>query len=259
MSPGRNDRGSNDGASSLAALSTVAHERSRYAAASSSHLAPLPLASLLDARSAPAETRVLTPRDVEQLRRALPSRYVCSDWYLLYSTTVHGTSLNTLHMRASGSGGCILALRDRSGGRFGGFASEWREPEVPPRFYGSGECFLFHVQPPDQVDSPDAVHVHRWAGANSHYLFSHKDHLAMGSGGRFGLWVDSELLHGSSGPSETFGNPCLCDPAASLEVSEDGWPTSREFVCDVLEVWGVDANAIATRQAHLEMMRSRKA
>ncbi len=259
MGPQRNERGSNDGASSLSAPSTAAHEQPRCTTASSSHLTPLPPASLLDVRSAPAETRVLTPRDVEQLRRALPSRYVCSNWHLLYSTTVHGISLNTLHMRASGCGGCILALRDRSGGRFGGFASEWREPEVPPRFYGSGESFLFHVQPSDQVDSPVAVHVHRWSGANSHFVFSQKDHLAMGSGGRFGLWVDSELLHGSSGPSETYSNPCLCDPAAPLEVSEDGWPTSREFVCDVLEVWGVDANAIATRQAYLEMMRSREA
>eukprot|EP00962_Isochrysis_galbana_P029680 scaffold9534_cov90-Isochrysis_galbana.AAC.3 len=34
----------------------------------------------------------------------------------------------------------------------------------------------------------------------------------MGSGGHFGLWIDSELLHGSSGTSATFANPCLCVP-----------------------------------------------
>jgi len=34
----------------------------------------------------------------------------------------------------------------------------------------------------------------------------------MGSGGHFGIWIDSDLLHGSSGTSGTFSNPCLCTP-----------------------------------------------
>ena len=34
-------------------------------------------------------------------------------------------------------------------------------------------------------------------------MFSSRDHFAMGSGGHFALYLDADLLHGSSGPSDT--------------------------------------------------------
>jgi len=49
--------------------------------------------------------------------------------------------------RSSGVGACVLALRDRSGCVFGGFASEVKQPggARPDRrhFYGTGEVRLF--------------------------------------------------------------------------------------------------------------------
>eukprot|EP00908_Phaeocystis_cordata_P007114 Transcript_17762.p7 GENE.Transcript_17762~~Transcript_17762.p7 ORF type:complete len:84 (+),score=10.83 Transcript_17762:860-1111(+) len=60
----------------------------------------------------------------------------------------------------------------------------------------------------------EACAIWRWTGANSYFMFSAKDHFAVGSGGHFALWLDSELLHGSSGTSHTPGRrscrgPCL--------------------------------------------------
>lgn len=201
----------------------------------------------------PAETRLFSPFILQQMAASIPSRFAMSDWRLLYSTLVHGISLNTLYLRTAGCGPCILAMREREGVVFGAFATEIRPASLPPTFYGGGESFVFQVEslhnlpPLPQEDSPpptEACAIYRWTAANSYFVISAKDHLALGSGGHFALWLDSELLHGSSGPSQTFANPCLSrrSNAASALGGEVG-----EFVCDVLEVWGVDGGMIARR------------
>ena len=77
----------------------------------------------------------------------------------------------------------------------------------------------------------------------------------MGSGGRFGIWLDDELLHGSSGYCETFGNPCLCDPAAPTVAAFGDIASAHEFECHTVEVWGVDAMAVARRQRAIDNER----
>ena len=215
---------------------------------------------LLDGRAEAVGSQILSSFTLKQLAGAMPSRFALADWRLLYSTTVHGISLNTLHVRTAGCGSCILAIKDREGNVFGAFCSEWREPSLPPSFYGSGECFLFSVErlvdlPPLPVgDAPppnEAVNVHRWTGANSFFMLSDRDHLALGSGGHFGLWLDADLLHGSSGPSATFGNTCLC--RQRCDENGDDAPLVGEFCCDVLEMWGMEHTAIARRQHDLMM------
>ena len=81
-------------------------------------------------------------------------------------------------------------------------------------------------------------------------MLSSRDHLALGSGGHFGLYLDAELLHGSSGPSETFGNVCLCRQRPGGTPYEDDPPVG-EFRCAALEVWGMDHAAIGKRQHEL--------
>ena len=69
------------------------------------------------------------------------------------------------------------------------------------------------------------------------------------------MWLDSELLHGSSGPSATFGNVCLCRPP-NAAPPEDGsaLPDVGEFRCAVLEVWGMEHSA--SRPTGLELVPS---
>lgn len=146
-------------------------------------------------------------------------------------------------------------------------AHSWCEPSNPPKFYGSGETFLYAVEklrdlpptPAEPAEPPpdEAVHVHRWTGSNSFFMFSARDHLAMGSGGHFGLYLDSDLLHGSSGPSETFGNSCLCRQRPGGEPLPDDPPVG-EFRCAILEVWGMDHSSISRRERDL-MLRGMRA
>lgn len=73
----------------------------------------------------------------------------------------------------------------------------------------------------------------------------------MGSGGHFGLCLDSELLHGSSGPCETFGNECLCRQRADGPFEDEA--AVGEFQCEVLEVWGMEHAKIKLREQELMM------
>jgi len=226
---------------------------------------PVYVPALLDERARPQESLLLSRCALLQLAAQCPTRYACSDWTLLYSTQLHGFSLLTLHRRASACGPCVLVLRARGKDdvrrTFGFVASEWRPPQEPNHFYGTGETFVWQLErlanlpplldgsgepPPDEV-----LHTYRWSGRNSHFCFSAREHLAVGSGGHFALWLDAELLHGSSGTSETFSNPSLCtgrtaQPSADEEEQEVG-----EFRCENLEVWGLDERLIRLRRAQL--------
>ena len=126
----------------------------------------------------------LSPFVLRQLAAALPSRFCYADWRILYSTAVHGISLNTFYQKTHGCGCCLLALRDASGNVFGGFCTEWREPSGEAKFYGGGETFLYSVEklrnlPPlpvgDEKPPDEAVHVHRWSGANSFFMLSGRE------------------------------------------------------------------------------------
>lgn len=44
---------------------------------------------------------------------------------------------------------------------------------------------------------------------NDFFMYGTPDCLAVGGLGHFAIWVDSELLNGSSGTCGTFGSPCL--------------------------------------------------
>ena len=101
---------------------------------------------LLDGKGGHTASSIMSNAVLQQLSSALPSRFAYSDWRLLYSTCVHGISINTLYLRTEGCGSCLLVLKDRNGNTFGGFCSEWRPPSRPAHFYGSGETFLFGVE-----------------------------------------------------------------------------------------------------------------
>ena len=221
------------------------------AAPSASRIADA-MPALLDAHGREAQSQILSPLTIRLLAGALPARFVHIDWRLLYSTAVHGISLNTFYAKTSGCGCCLLAIKDDAGHIFGGFCTEWREPVTPPAFYGGGETFLFAVddQGGASAGGEAGVRLYPWSGDNSFFMFSHRDHLAIGSGGHFGLYLDAELLHGSSGPCETFGNECLCRPkhgSGGGGRRDDELPVG-EFRCAVLEVWGMDHSMISRRQ-----------
>ncbi|KAF8069683.1 Oxr1 [Scenedesmus sp. PABB004] len=153
------------------------------------------------------------------LAAALPPRFQGRAWALAYGSHRHGISLATLFRRGAGLSPSVLLVRDGGGHVFGAFATEpWRPA---PRFFGSGETFVFQLAP-HKVAFPWAV----GGGAkNDFFQYATPDALAVGGLGAFAIWLDAELLQGSSGACGTFGSPCL----ASRE----------EFTVNAVELWAL--------------------
>ncbi|KAL5992386.1 hypothetical protein ACLOJK_013303 [Asimina triloba] len=66
--------------------------------------------------------------------------------------------------------------------------------------------------------------VENYAGANRYFTLCSTDFLALGGGGHFALYLDGDLLSGSSSFSETFGNSCLAH--------------TEDFDVKEVELWG---------------------
>eukprot|EP01025_Chloroclados_australasicus_P013409 TRINITY_DN1631_c0_g1_i1.p1 TRINITY_DN1631_c0_g1~~TRINITY_DN1631_c0_g1_i1.p1 ORF type:complete len:546 (+),score=55.68 TRINITY_DN1631_c0_g1_i1:80-1639(+) len=150
------------------------------------------------------ESYLLSELHVRCLNNHLPSRHRFSTWELVYSTARHGISLQTLYRRsASARPPTILVVRDSAGYIFGCFTSEqWK---VHPRYYGTGETFVFQLQP--------HLIAYDWnrqsETANEYFQYAQVDSLGVGGGPHFALWLDGELSRGSSGVCQTFGCGCL--------------------------------------------------
>jgi len=97
---------------------------------------------------------------------------------------------------------------------------------------------------------------------NAHFIRSDAEGLFFGSGGAYGLALDASLLHGTSGPSETYGNsplPLVAAPPTSgsfnsprvQQLPHDAAQNAAvvHFECAALEVWGVDESTCRTLPA----------
>ncbi|PRQ48719.1 putative TLDc domain-containing protein [Rosa chinensis] len=59
----------------------------------------------------------------------------------------------------------------------------------------------------------------RAKGANRYFTLCATAFLAIGGGGHFALYLNSDLLSGSTSVSETYGNPCLAN-SLDFDVKE---------------------------------------
>ncbi|KXZ47059.1 hypothetical protein GPECTOR_38g296 [Gonium pectorale] len=139
---------------------------------------------------------ILSGNQASALASAVPPLERMKSWTLSYSTTKHGISLATLYRKAVNGVPSILLVRD-----FG------------------GETFVFQLEP-YRVAYP-------WRSLsqvkNDFFQYGTPECLAVGGLGHFAIWLDAELLHGSSGTCGTFGSPCLAH--------------NEEFKIQYVEVW----------------------
>ena len=89
---------------------------------------------LLNSKGQVIETGVLSPCTLQQLAAAIPSRFMMADWRLLYSTAVHGISLNTLYLRTAGCGACLLVIKARTSRAASGTAHTQQPLPAPCQF-----------------------------------------------------------------------------------------------------------------------------
>ncbi|XP_063299245.1 nuclear receptor coactivator 7 isoform X2 [Pelobates fuscus] len=158
---------------------------------------------------------LLNDMHVEKLAHRLPARVQGYPWHLEYSTHKHGTSLKTLYRNLSClDSPVLLVVKDMDNQVFGAYATH--PFRLSDHYYGTGETFLFTFNPDFKI--------FKWSGENSYFINGDISSLEIGGGGgRFGLWLDSDLYHGRSNSCSTFKNE-------TLSKKED-------FIVQDVEVW----------------------
>jgi hypothetical protein len=148
---------------------------------------------------------LLEERHVRALVAEVPLRHRQARWRLAYSTQRDGISLQTMLRKVKGCSPTVLVVRDMGRAVFGAFCSEpWR---VSPRYFGTGETFVFTVSPREAV-------WHWWwrkmpVQQNDFFMWAAAEGIAVGGAGGYALYLDAELSAGVSRTSATFGNECL--------------------------------------------------
>ncbi|KAL8167439.1 hypothetical protein V2J09_008938 [Rumex salicifolius] len=146
---------------------------------------------------------LLSERTRRFVYASLPALAKGRKWVLLYSTWRHGISLSTLYRRSMLCDGLsLLVVGDRRGAVFGGLVEGPLRPCNSRKYQGTNSTFLF-------TDMPGRPRIYHATGANRYFTLCSPDFLALGGGNHFALYLDSDLLNGSSAPSETYGNSCL--------------------------------------------------
>ncbi|KAK7853766.1 uncharacterized protein LOC112002301 [Quercus suber] len=156
---------------------------------------------------------LLSEKTRSALYASLPTLVQGRKWLLLYSTWRHGISLSTLYRRSMlWPGSSLLVVGDNRGAVFGGMVEAPLRPTDKRRYQGTNDTFVFTNKPGHPV-------IFRPTGVNRYFTLCSTDFLAIGGGGHFALYLDSDLLNGSSSVSETYGNPCLAH-TEDFEVKE---------------------------------------
>lgn len=171
---------------------------------------PMPL--LMD------ESIFISPDLYQFFESCLPNIVKGCQWVLLYSTARDGISLRTLIRKTADiSGPCLLITGDKQGAVFGGLLACPLQPTAKRKYQGTNQCFVF-------TTIYGEPRLFRPTGANRYFYMCLNDLIALGGGGQFALCLNEDLLSGTSGPCETFGNMCLAH--------------EEEFSLKNVELWG---------------------
>jgi TBC1 domain family member 24 len=129
---------------------------------------------------------------------------------LRFSTEKHGYRLSTLYQRIAECSPVLLFVETTDKHIMGAFLSD--PVKQSQNFTGSGETFLFQLTPTPMQYKWD----HKTAASapdSRLFVLAQPDLLVVGGGGNFfGLSIDEELKHGTTGPCNTFKNFPLCHP-----------------------------------------------
>ncbi|KAF9462777.1 TLD-domain-containing protein [Collybia nuda] len=186
-----------------------------------------------------ATTPVLSAALANAIRPYLPAlARLPRRWTLLYSLDQHGISLNTLYSRCEAyvepkigsprTPGVLVVVKDTGDAVFGVWMGEdGVHPSRGKGYYGSGETFMWKYV-------GEKLQVFKWTGKNDYVALCESEYISFGGGdGHYGLYLDQELLEGSSARCPTFENEPLCSPNPKSAGMVN-------FECVGLEVWGVE-------------------
>ncbi|KAL7864513.1 hypothetical protein AOLI_G00159330 [Acnodon oligacanthus] len=162
-------------------------------------------------------SKLLSLSQIQQLSQHFPDMLSICSWMLIYQTQTHGSSLSTLYRMTEQLDHCmVVMIQDTFGQVFGAVCSA--PLRVSSHYYGTGQTFLFSFSP--------HLQVYKWTGDNSYFIKGSVDSLLFGGGrGKFGLWLNSDLIRGRSQNCDTFYNDILS--------------TKEDFLVNEIEVWAL--------------------
>jgi hypothetical protein len=153
-------------------------------------------------------------------------------WALVFSSVAHGASSSTMIGRSCSRGAVLVLVRDNQGSVAAGFSDTSLVKRAD--FFGGYSCLLAALMP--------TTRVYRLTGNNEHCVWCADGFESVpngiGFGGQvnhFGLFVESNMERGHSRFSATFGNAPVLGAGDSVGA----------FELDTLEIWAVDADALA--------------
>ncbi len=186
---------------------------------------------------------VLAKNAAERFKLAefLPFSYKSTKIDLIYSTNVHGRSVDMFYKHCARAKHTITLVEVlNNGATIGMFASDtWRNN---PKVYGDGECVLFRLKPnpvsfPWQYEVPrtlrkvsskdsfsdcdsgdESLSTIQSEGRNGQFMISTSKFIALGNNGDglSGLRLNEDLSKGSSAKAKGFNN----EPLAGLEFPD---------------------------------------
>ncbi|KAL5268613.1 hypothetical protein ACHWQZ_G002454 [Mnemiopsis leidyi] len=166
---------------------------------------------------------LLTEDMVSQLQPYLPCHIIGIDMLLAYSMKIHGMSLRSLynHCEPYQDLPCILLIKDTRQYVFGAYLSAGIIES--PKYYGSGETFLFRLSPDQKCFF--------WQGSNHYFMMGTHEYFTVGAGdGNFALYLDEMLEKGTSNRSLTFYNEVLSSESSFDVLTVEVWCFTDETI-----------------------------
>ncbi|KAJ1067439.1 hypothetical protein K5549_010557 [Capra hircus] len=183
-------------------------------------------------------SEIVGVKEMRDIWSWVPERFALCQPLLLFSSLQHGYSLARFYFQCEGREPTVLLIKTTQKEVCGAYLStDWSERNKfggKLGFFGTGECFVFRLQPEVQryewvvikhpeLTKPASLESATVPPSPSHSVSWGSDCLIIGGGGGPALYIDGDLNRGRTGHCDTFNNQPLC---------------SENFLIAAVEAWG---------------------
>ncbi|XP_072273746.1 TBC1 domain family member 24 isoform X2 [Pyxicephalus adspersus] len=215
-------------------------------------------------------SEIVSVKEMRDIWSWIPERFALCQPLLLFTNREHGNSLSRFYLHCEGHEPTLLLIKTSNQEVCGAYLStDWSERRKGGNklsFFGTGECFVFRLQPEveryewviikhpelgrvgasadkesnssqdtaDGTDPSDRLspflatrHFNLPSKTASMFMAGSSECIIIGGGDGQALYLDSDLNYGRTSHCNTFNNQPLC---------------SETFQVSILEVWGFKDN-----------------
>uniref|UniRef100_A0A8C5X9T1 TBC1 domain family member 24 n=1 Tax=Malurus cyaneus samueli TaxID=2593467 RepID=A0A8C5X9T1_9PASS len=206
------------------------------------------------------KSEIVSVKEMRDIWSWIPERFALCQPLLLFTTLEHGCSLSRFYSHSEGHEPTLLLIKTTAKEVCGAYLStDWSERRRGGNklsFFGTGECFVFRLQPeveryewvvikhPELASTGSETENHAPPASNpsdrlspflaarhfnlpsktaSMFMAGSSECIIVGGGDGQALYLDADLNHGRTSHCNTFNNQPLC---------------SESFQISILEVWG---------------------